>query len=55
MSKGLVFGAVVAALVMPAGCAYDSGYPYGYGYAAADNGKVRAHSQAGGGSVTPTV
>jgi hypothetical protein len=33
MRKGLVFGAVAAALVL-AGCAYDYGYPYGYGVAA---------------------
>lgn len=44
MSKGLVFGAVGAALVMLAGCAYDYGNPYGYGYAAADSGKVKTHS-----------
>lgn len=44
MRKGLVFGAVVAALVMLAGCAYDYGYPYGYRYAAADSGKVKTHS-----------
>lgn len=44
MSKVLMFGAVVAALVMLARCAYDYGYPHGYGYAAADSGKVKTHS-----------
>lgn len=44
MSKGIFFGAVIATLVMLAGCAYDYGHPYGYGYAAADSGKVKTHS-----------
>lgn len=44
MSKHVVFGAVVAAIMMLTGCAYDYGYANGYGYAAADNGKVKTHS-----------
>ena len=44
MSKGLIFAAVAAAIVMLAGCAYDYGYHTAYGYAAVDSGKVKTHS-----------